>query len=74
MITKDIESVYQTKDLLKRTIENKVYMINEKKYEATVRELIIYTRLTVELEILSPHNYGFFLNSPNFCRFFPFFL
>ncbi|MGW6108191.1 sporulation membrane protein YtrI, partial [Bacillus subtilis] len=46
-----IESVYQTKDLLKRTIENKVYMINEKKYEATVRELIIYTRLTVELEI-----------------------
>ncbi len=51
VITKDIESVYQTKDLLKRTIENKVYMINEKKYEATVRELIIYTRLTVELEI-----------------------
>lgn len=30
VITKDIESVYQTKDLLKRTIENKVYMINEK--------------------------------------------
>lgn len=51
VITKDIESVYQTKDLLKRTIENKVYMINEKKYEATVKELTIYTRLTVELEI-----------------------
>ncbi|MCY7782103.1 MULTISPECIES: sporulation membrane protein YtrI [unclassified Bacillus (in: firmicutes)] len=51
VITKDIESVYQTKDLLKLTIENKVYMINEKKYKATVKELIIYTRLTVELEI-----------------------
>lgn len=30
VITKDIESVYKTKELLKRTIENKVYTINEK--------------------------------------------
>ncbi|WP_150222998.1 sporulation membrane protein YtrI [Bacillus atrophaeus] len=51
VITKDIESVYKTKELLKRTIENKIYTINEKKYEAEVKELIIYTRLTVEIEI-----------------------
>ena len=51
VITKDIESVYRTKDLLKRTIENKEYTINDKKYTAKVTELTIYTRLSVEIKI-----------------------
>ncbi|KXZ13686.1 sporulation protein [Bacillus nakamurai] len=51
VITKDIESVYKTKELLKRTIENKVYTINEKEYKAEVKELTIYTRLSVEINI-----------------------
>ncbi|AAU24579.1 sporulation membrane protein YtrI [Bacillus sp. GM2] len=51
VITKDIESVYRTKELLKRTIENKEYTINDKKYKAKVTELTIYTRLSVEIKI-----------------------
>ncbi|KAA6448622.1 sporulation membrane protein YtrI [Bacillus swezeyi] len=51
VITKDIESVYRTKELLKRTIENKVYTINDKTYKAKVAELTIYTRLSVEIKI-----------------------
>ncbi|ATH92765.1 sporulation protein [Bacillus glycinifermentans] len=51
VITKDIESVYRTRELLKRTIENKVYTINDKTYKAKVTELTIYTRLSVEIKI-----------------------
>nr|MDH3093756.1 sporulation protein [Bacillus velezensis] len=51
VITKDIESVYKTKELLKRTIENKIYTINEKEFKAEVKELTIYTRLSVEIHI-----------------------
>ncbi len=51
VITKDIESVYRTKELLKRTIENKEYTINDKTYKAKVTELTIYTRLSVEIKI-----------------------
>ncbi|MDA1477594.1 sporulation membrane protein YtrI [Bacillus changyiensis] len=51
VITKDIESVYKTKELLKRTIENKLYTINDKTYKARVTDLTIYTRLSVEIKI-----------------------
>lgn len=51
VITKDIESVYKTKELSKRTIENKIYTINEKEFKAEVKELTIYTRLSVEIHI-----------------------
>ncbi|MBR3379743.1 MAG: sporulation protein [Bacillus sp. (in: Bacteria)] len=51
VITKDIESVYKTKELLKRTVENKEYTIREKTYRAKVTELTIYTKLSLEVRI-----------------------
>ncbi|BBP91508.1 hypothetical protein BsIDN1_51260 [Bacillus safensis] len=51
VITKDIESVYKTKELLKRTVENKEYTIREKAYRAKVTELTIYTKLSLEVRI-----------------------
>jgi hypothetical protein len=51
VITKDIESVYKTKEILKRSIENKRFKANGHDYQAKVEELIIYTRLSVEIRI-----------------------
>lgn len=51
MIAKDIETVYKSKELLKRIIENKTVKINDKRYKLKVKEMVIYTTLTIQLEI-----------------------
>lgn len=51
MIAKDIDTVYKSRELIKKMIENKVFKVNEKRYRVEVRELVIYTTLFVQLEI-----------------------
>jgi hypothetical protein len=51
MLAKDLETVYKSKDLLKKIIENKPVKINEKRYKLKVKEMIIYTNLSIQLEI-----------------------
>jgi hypothetical protein len=51
MIAKDIETVYKSKDLLKKIIENKPIKINDKRYKLKVKEMVFYTNLSIQLEI-----------------------
>lgn len=51
MLAKDLETVAKSKDLIKKTIENKPIKIYEKRYKLTVKEMIIYTTLSIQLEI-----------------------
>ncbi|MEH7308454.1 sporulation membrane protein YtrI [Neobacillus drentensis] len=51
MIAKDIDTVYKSKDLLKKIIENKPIKINDKRYKLKVKEMVFYTNLTIQLEI-----------------------
>lgn len=51
MIAKDIETVYKSKDLLKKIIENKQIKINDKRYKLKVKEMVFYTNLSIQLEI-----------------------
>jgi len=51
ILAKDLDTVYKSKDLLKKTIENKLIKINEKRYKLKVKEMIIYTNVTLLLEI-----------------------
>jgi hypothetical protein len=51
MIAKDIETVYKSKDLLKKIIENKPIKINDKRYKLKVKEMVFYTNLSIKLEI-----------------------
>lgn len=51
MLAKDLETVYKSKDLLKKIIENKIVPLNEKRYKLKVKEMVIYTNLTIHLEI-----------------------
>jgi len=51
MLAKDIDTVYKSKDLLKKIIENKQVKMNGKRYKLKVKEMIIYTNLTIQLEI-----------------------
>jgi len=51
MLAKDLETVYKSKDLIKKVIENKPVKINEKRYTLKIKEMVIYTNLTIQLEI-----------------------
>lgn len=51
MNAKDVETVYKSRDLLKKMIENKTLKVNEKRYKLNVTEIIIYTTLFIEIEI-----------------------
>lgn len=51
MIAKDLETVYKSKDLIKKIIENKVVKINDKRYRLKVKEMVIYTTLAIQIEI-----------------------
>ncbi|MFP5114514.1 sporulation membrane protein YtrI [Bacillaceae bacterium C204] len=51
MLAKDIETVYKSKDLLKKIIENKPIKINDKRYKLKVKEMVFYTNLSIQVEI-----------------------
>ncbi|ANB57918.1 putative sporulation membrane protein ytrI [Anoxybacillus sp. B7M1] len=55
LVAKDIETVYQSKDLLKKTIENKTYTINEQTYRLEITELFLFTTLSIELKLKPVH-------------------
>ncbi|MFD1737109.1 sporulation membrane protein YtrI [Bacillus salitolerans] len=52
LIAKEISTVYESRELIKRTIENKVITIDEKRYRLEVRGLyLLYTNLDVEVSM-----------------------
>jgi hypothetical protein len=51
LIAKDMETAFKSKGLIKKIIENKLVTINDKRYKLNVKEMVIYTTLSVELEI-----------------------
>lgn len=51
IIAKDMEVVYNSRALLKKSIENKVVISDKKRYRFKVTELTIYTTVHIELSI-----------------------
>ena len=47
----DIETVYNSRELLKRAIENKTYTINEQPYKLEIHQLFVFTTLSIELKL-----------------------
>lgn len=45
VLSKNIETVANSKDLLFQTVENKIFVINKKRYQVTVKELYLFTTL-----------------------------
>jgi hypothetical protein len=51
MVAKDLETVYKSRDLLRRVIENKVVPLNNKRYRLEVTEIYIFTTLNIQVDI-----------------------
>ncbi|WP_374719967.1 sporulation membrane protein YtrI [Parageobacillus toebii] len=48
---KDIETVYNSRELLKRAIENKTYTINEPPSKLEIYQMFVFTTLSIELKL-----------------------
>ncbi|MGY4689231.1 sporulation membrane protein YtrI [Salibacterium sp. K-3] len=53
---KNIESVVEGKELIKKAVENKQYETGDKKYRLTIREMYIYSTLELHLKIDQPED------------------
>lgn len=53
---KDIESVHNIKELMIRTIENKIFPIDDKRYRVHINELYLFTTLHVYIDIHKDKN------------------
>ncbi|PKG24991.1 sporulation membrane protein YtrI [Niallia nealsonii] len=51
IIAKDMELVFKSKDLLRKSIENKVFVSDGKRYKFKVTELFIYTTIYIEISV-----------------------
>ncbi|MDQ0214989.1 ABC-type antimicrobial peptide transport system permease subunit [Oikeobacillus pervagus] len=51
LLAKDLNTVYQNKDLIKKTIENKTVKINDKRYNVKVKEIYFFTKVQIYLEL-----------------------
>ncbi|MEH7525085.1 sporulation protein, partial [Bacillus sp. JJ1503] len=51
MKAKDIETINKSSDLIEKMIENKVFKVNEKRYRVEIRKMVIYTTLSIKVDI-----------------------
>ena len=51
MMAKDIDTVNNSRELIKKIIENRTIPMNDKRYNLKVTEMTIYTTLSIEIEI-----------------------
>lgn len=51
VLAKDLNNVFMSRNLLEKVIENKPVEINKRRYQLTVKKMVIYTTLDIELEL-----------------------
>lgn len=52
MMAKDMDTVYKSRELIKKIIETQTIKANDKRYKLKVKEMTIYTTLSIELEVM----------------------
>lgn len=51
LLTKDIETAYKSRELIRRTIENRSFVAHDKRYRLQIKEVVYYTTLSIELNL-----------------------
>ncbi|MCR2821894.1 sporulation membrane protein YtrI [Lederbergia panacisoli] len=51
LLAKDLSTVNKNKDIIKKTIENKVMSINGKRFKLVVKEMYFYTTIQITVEL-----------------------
>lgn len=51
LVTKDLSTAYQNKEIIEKTIENKTMPINGKRYKLVVKQIFFYTTISIVVEL-----------------------
>jgi len=51
-LAKDLEEVFNTREIIRRAVENKEVEINDKRYVLKIREMFIYTTFILRIDLL----------------------
>lgn len=51
LLAKDLDSVFKSRDLITKLIENKSIKVNEKRYKLKIKSMVIYTSVSIQVEI-----------------------
>jgi hypothetical protein len=51
LLAKDLDSVFKSRDLITRVIENKSIKVNDKRYKLKIKSMVIYTSVSIQVEI-----------------------
>ncbi|MCM3237249.1 sporulation protein [Heyndrickxia oleronia] len=51
LIAKDLYNTYKNKDLVYKTIENRIDKFNNRPYKYTIKNIVFYSTISIELEI-----------------------
>lgn len=52
LLAKDLEEVFNTREIIRRAVENKEVEINDKRYVLKIREMFIYTTFILRIDLL----------------------
>lgn len=51
LLAKDLDSVFKSRELITKLIENKSIPVNDKRYKLKIKSMVIYTSVTIQVEI-----------------------
>ncbi|WP_079510031.1 sporulation membrane protein YtrI [Mesobacillus jeotgali] len=51
LLAKDLDSVFKSRELITRVIENKSIKVNDKRYKLKIKSMVIYTSVSIQVEI-----------------------
>jgi len=51
LVAKDINTVYQNKELIFKTIENKTLRINNRRYKVVIKDILFFSTINISLEL-----------------------
>ena len=51
LLAKDLDSVFKSRDLITRVIENKSIKVGDKRYKLKIKSMVIYTSVSIQVEI-----------------------
>jgi hypothetical protein len=51
LLTKDIETAFKSRELIRKAIENKTFKAHEKRYRLQIKEIAYYTTISIQLSL-----------------------
>lgn len=51
VLAKDVELIFNSREFIRKAIENKYVEINDKRYRLAIKEMVIYTTLIIHIQI-----------------------